>query len=164
MTSFVTPKTQNAISSPRSCLVESAQTHELRSPRPVVPMPIGKGRKRLSTPPMNPTSVKRVAFDSPSITPIVIASRRLRIRCSGRHVRRFRRRYTAQLASPVLASSLLTDPLPLAQMDATEANTSSVSPDYLFDWRLTRQDDSFNFGRRDQVQSQNGEVEMCSQF
>ena len=142
----------------------STQVHTPPSPCPVVPMPVGKGKKRALSSPVDPTPIKRVDFGS-TPTPVVIVSRRPRVRSTGLRLRRSRRRYTAQLASrhmsPVLAASPPTDSLPVEDMDTTEAN-SPISPTYLFDWRLTLQDDSFNFGRRGQVQSLNGAGEFYS--
>ena len=129
---------------------------------PAVPMPSGKGKKRLLRSPINPTPAKKMAIESPS-TPVVIVSRRPRVRSSvpGFRNRRARRRYVARptYMSPIYAAESI-------PMDTTEtvAPTPSLSPVCVLDWRLTSQDNSFNFGAQEQSKVMDGEIELCNEF
>ena len=142
--------------------VVSPQLHVPITPRPVVPMPAGKQRKRKLPSPNDPTSAKRVTFCSSPMPEVIISRRpRVRISTSRARIRRRRHRYAAEPIrtpiSPIITASLPTTTLPIEEMDTTEAHLPSpiLSPTCLFDWRLTLQDDSFNFDKHNPNKSMN---------
>ena len=158
-TNTILTEHNDTLASSSNSSIVSTQLQVPTSPRPVVPMPAreqrksaGEQKKRKLPSPNDPTSVKRVTFGSPSMPEVVISRRpRVRASTSRARLRRRRRRYVAEPigtpVSPIITASLPSKPLAIEEMDTSEAHLPSpiLSPTCLFDWRITLQDDSFNF-------------------